>query len=142
MFKILGVALLWMAAMRAEEPPWFSHKLHAPIGMACTSCHTNAEKAKRAGMPSAARCLTCHKDVLKLAPGSRPFKAEYDTLPDYVRFSHARHVRRKIACIECHGDVTKQDETEPANAMNMKACMDCHTRHKAAVACGVCHSVR
>ena len=79
---------------------------------------------------------------LKLQPNARPFEAEYDNLPDYVRFSHARHARRKIGCPECHGDVTRQDETEPANALNMKACVDCHEQRKATVACGVCHSIR
>ena len=132
----------WAAAVQAEAPPVFDHKLHAPIGLACTLCHAGAEKAARAGMPAAARCLTCHKGTMKLAPGSRPFHAEYDNLPDYVRFSHARHARGKLGCVECHGEVNRQDQTEPANALNMKACVDCHTARKATVACGVCHSIR
>jgi hypothetical protein len=142
MGRKLATVVLWLAVMRAEAPPWFSHKLHAPIRLACTSCHAGAERLPRAGMPRAARCLTCHKTTLKLQPNARPFEAEYDNLPDYVRFSHARHARAKIGCAECHGDVTRQDQTEPANALNMKACMDCHTERKATVACGVCHSIR
>jgi hypothetical protein len=138
----LTPALLWVAIACAETPPWFSHKLHAPIGLACTSCHAGAEKAARAGMPPASRCLSCHQGTFKLAPDSRPFQAEYDNLPDYVRFSHARHARGKVGCAECHGDVTRHDETEPANALNMNACMECHTRRKASVACGVCHKVK
>jgi hypothetical protein len=135
-------AILFLAAMRAESPPWFSHKLHAPIALACTSCHAGAEKAARAGMPPASRCLVCHKGVLKLRANERPFHAEYDNLPDYVRFSHARHAQGKLGCADCHGDVGRQEQTEPANALNMKACMDCHTQRKATVACGVCHSIR
>src|SRR5690348_7288587 len=97
-----AVTIFLWAAIAQAEPPWFSHKLHAPIGMACTSCHAGAEKSARAGMPSAARCLTCHKGSFNLAPGSHPFHADYDNLPEYVHFSHAKHARGKIGCVECH----------------------------------------
>ena len=140
--KLLAGLLVIIATSRAEPEIRFSHKRHAPIGMACTSCHAGAEKSVRAGMPAAARCLVCHKGTLKLAAKARPFQAEYDNLPDYVRFSHARHARAKIGCAECHGAVNAQEQTEPAIALNMKACVDCHTQHDAKIACGVCHSIR
>jgi hypothetical protein len=140
--KLLA-GLLMIAAARAEPAElWYSHKRHAAMGTACTSCHAGAEKSARAGMPAAARCLVCHKGKLKLAAKVGRFAAEYDNLPDYVRFSHARHARGKIGCAECHGDVAAQDQTEPAQALNMKTCMDCHTQRRATIACGVCHSVR
>lgn len=142
MLRNLAGALLSMAMMLAAEPPWFSHKLHANVMGACTSCHRGAEKSARAGMPAASRCLACHKGTLQLRSNSHPFQAEYDNLPDYVRFSHARHARGKVPCQECHGDATRQDETEPSKALNMKTCMDCHTQWKASVACGACHSIR
>src|SRR5262249_47929032 len=140
--KYVVSALIFMAALRADEPPWFSHKLHAPIGLACTSCHPGGEEAGRAGMPPASRCLAGHKDTLKLRPNARAVQAEDDNIPDYVGFSHARHARGKIKCVECHGEVNTQEQTGPANALNMKTCMDCHTARKATLACGVCHSVR
>jgi Cytochrome c3 len=140
--KLLAGLLAISGICAAPAQVWFSHKRHAPIGMACTSCHTGGEKSGRAGMPAAARCLNCHKGTLKLAAKVRRFQAEYDNLPEYVRFSHARHARGKIGCAECHGDVTVQEQTEPARALNMKACVDCHTRHGAKIACGVCHSIR
>ena len=140
--KLLG-GLLAIAAACAQPPGVsYSHKRHAGLGKACTSCHAGAEKSARAGMPAAARCLACHKTGTKLEGKIGPFVAEYDTLPDYVRFSHARHARGKIGCTECHGDVGRQEQTEPALAMNMKACVDCHTLHRAKVACGICHSTR
>jgi hypothetical protein len=142
MWRSLAALAFWAAGVRAATPPVFNHKLHAPIGLACTLCHSGAEKAARAGMPPASRCLVCHKGTLNLSANARPFRAEYDNLPDYVRFSHARHARGKVACKECHGDVSKQEQTEPANALNMHACVDCHTAHKATVACGVCHRIR
>src|SRR5579883_1530299 len=140
MLKLIA-ALLTLASAQAAELPWFSHKQHAPVAKVCTSCHAGAEKSARAGMPSGARCLTCHKGQFQLAATAR-FQSEYDNLPDYVRFSHVKHARGKVPCSECHGEVTLQDQTEPAKALNMKTCMDCHTKWKATVACGVCHSIR
>jgi hypothetical protein len=108
-----------------------------------------AERAARAGMPAAGRCLQCHKampestpalrKLLGLAPTSRPFQAQYDNLPDYVIFSHAVHARGKIGCTVCHGKVTEQEQTEPANALNMKACFDCHEARGARTGCRLCH---
>jgi len=143
-----------MAAWAGDADPeiWFSHKRHAALKLECTYCHAGAKKAMRAGMPAAGRCLLCHKSMpasstalkrlVRLPAAARPFKAEYDNLPDYVRFSHAKHARGKTGCAECHGDMSQQEQTEPANALNMKACVDCHTLHKATTACGVCHSIR
>ena len=140
--RSLAAILLWTAVMRAESPPWFSHKLHAPIALVCTSCHAGAQKTARAGMPPASRCLTCHKGTMKLRANARPFRPEFDNLPDYVRFSHVRHARGKVGCTDCHGAVNNEEQTGPANALNMKACVDCHTERKVTVACGVCHSIR
>src|SRR6266542_643139 len=148
--RLVGLVLLAAAAAAAEEPDeWFSHRRHAVLNLPCTYCHATAERAVRAGMPAAGRCLQCHKAMpqtsavlqrlRKLSPAARPFQAQYDNLPDYVIFSHARHARAKIACAVCHGNVTEQERTEPANALNMKACVDCHQAKGARTRCRLCH---
>src|SRR5262249_1560697 len=119
------------------------------LKLECTWCHAGALKFIRAGMPAAQRCQLCHKTMpastarlrklVQLPPAARPFHAEYDTLPDFVIFSHARHPRGNISCRECHGDVAQKDEMEPALAMNMKACIDCHEAKRAKVVCRLCH---
>jgi Cytochrome c7 and related cytochrome c len=150
--RVVGLMLLVAAAATSEEPEeWFSHRRHAALNLPCTYCHTTAAKAMRAGMPVAGRCLQCHagmpettpvlKRLRKLSPAARPFQAQYDNLPEYVIFSHARHARAKIACEVCHGKVAEQEQTQPANALNMKACVDCHQARGAKTACRLCHRV-
>lgn len=149
---LFALVLLATATAAAQEPEeWFSHKRHAVLNLPCTYCHATAEKALRAGMPAAGKCQQCHKampestPVLKrlrrLAPAAKPFHAQYDNLPDYVNFSHARHARGRIGCAVCHGKVTEQAQTEPANALNMKACVDCHISRGAKTECRLCHTV-
>jgi len=156
MGTILRITMLLVAASvfaRADDEPeeWFNHKRHAALKLECTYCHATAEKSIRAGMPAAGRCLLCHKTMPqtspvlkrlgKLAEEARPFHAEYDNLPDYVIFSHARHARTKLGCAGCHGNVWTQERTEPARALNMKACVDCHKSHQAKVVCVLCHEL-
>jgi hypothetical protein len=117
----LGIALLLASAA-------FSHKRHAPLKLECTSCHAGAEKSVRAGMPPSSRCQFCHKSMAKAS-----LQAEYDNLPDYVIFSHARHA--KVGCAACHGGV------EPPPTFNMKVCVDCHKSRGAKVVCNVCHEL-
>src|SRR5438132_9192998 len=113
----LPVVLLLVAVAAAaggDEPDeWFSHKRHAALELQCTHCHAGAEKTRRAGMPAAGRCLLCHKAMAqtspvlqrlrKLSATARPFRAQYDNLPEYVIFSHMRHAQAKIGCGACHG---------------------------------------
>ncbi|HHO49750.1 MAG TPA: hypothetical protein ENK18_02495, partial [Deltaproteobacteria bacterium] len=40
-----------------------------------------------------------------------PWKKVHD-LPDYVHFSHKRHVRGGVDCTECHGQIKLQGEYE------------------------------
>jgi c(7)-type cytochrome triheme protein len=130
------LAVAAMAAAADDSVPWFSHKRHAGLEMTCVSCHDKAPKSTRAGMPPASRCLSCHK--LKFT-SSHPFPAEYDNLPGYVIFSHARHLRAKVECADCHGDVNRQERTEPARVLNMPACLACHQARDATAACKACH---
>ena len=148
---LLLVAMTVPAAGGTEPEEWFNHKRHAALELPCAQCHTGAEKTRRAGMPVAGRCLLCHKAMTatspalrrlrKLSAAARPFRAQYDNLPDYVIFSHAWHARAKIGCAVCHGKVNEQEQTEPANALNMKACVDCHQAHGAKTACRLCHNL-
>ncbi len=128
----------WYAAALLLAVPWFSHKQHAPLDLACVSCHETAPKLARAGMPAAARCLACHKFNFS---SPRPFQADYDNLPDYVIFSHARHSRAQVLCEDCHGKVNEQDRTEPARTLNMPACLGCHEQRHARTNCKLCHKV-
>ena len=105
-----------------EQPIEYSHKLHAgTLEIACEYCHSGARRSIHAGVPETATCMNCHKSIstkdrpelVKLVEYYNsgepiPWKKVHD-LPDFVYFSHKRHVRGGVACQECHGEV--QDES-------------------------------
>jgi hypothetical protein len=126
-----------------EQPIAYSHKLHAgKLEIACEYCHTGARRSIHAGVPETGTCMNCHKvipsddrpELEKLkeyyASGEPiPWQKVHD-LPDFVHFSHKRHVRGGVRCQECHGEV--QDEMTVAyrvNTLQMGWCLDCHSDH-------------
>jgi hypothetical protein len=54
-------------------------------------------------------------------------------LPDFVFFSHARHVSGKVECATCHAAFEVR--------YTMKACVDCHRQAKATLVCTACHEL-
>ncbi|MFT4625709.1 MAG: hypothetical protein ACI8PZ_004380 [Myxococcota bacterium] len=125
-----------------EQPIPFSHNIHAGmLGMNCEFCHSEARNSIHAGVPPVQMCMNCHEyvktdnpDVLTLhsyycdEPPCRiqdgPFGPippeeahpiawnKVHDLPDYVYFSHKRHVRGGVQCTECHGQVQLQGQKE------------------------------
>ena len=47
-------------------------------------------------------------------------------LPDYVHFSHKRHIKRGFDCSTCHGEVEKMDVVRKAKDLTMGFCISCH----------------
>ncbi len=130
----------------------FSHARHAPLKMDCAVCHAGALKGDKAGFPQQSKCMTCHQGISVDTPAIRslaalpagkelaPLTPRYQ-LPDFVFFRHDRHMVKDISCATCHGDVGAQEHIQPVLAMKMKACVDCHQLHRAAVACTTCHAL-
>ena len=144
--------LLFLAAipvLSGEPADEFNHKRHGALKLECAFCHAGATKAERAGFPAAGQCMLCHQTLPKTAPliekiaampnDEKPFQTRYHLLPDFVFFSHARHMQAKLECASCHGSVFTADSAKPVMALKMKACIDCHTEHKAKKTCDVCH---
>ncbi len=133
-----------------EQPIQYSHKLHAgKLEIQCEYCHFNARRSIHAGVPPTATCMNCHKDGLVPVDGRSeqavadltklkeyaasgepiPWVKVHD-LPDFVYFSHKRHVRGGVACQECHGQV--QDDMTVAyrvSELTMGWCLNCHESH-------------
>lgn len=125
----------------AAEPIQFSHQRHAALKLKCAFCHVTAETAERATFPAASKCRTCHTTMtLPQDAKITPAKPIY-VLPDFVFFSHSKHVAAKIACAGCHGDVWHQASIKPVLKMKMAACVDCHKTHKATITCNKCHEL-
>src|SRR5258707_10562302 len=91
------------------QPIDFSHRVHAGDNqISCLYCHTGASRSTAAGVPSVGTCYECHRivklkegeiaKVLKYVEDKKPISwVRVHSLPDYVYFSHKRHVRKGIA---------------------------------------------
>jgi hypothetical protein len=98
------------------QPVAFPHARHLQNGVTCEYCHSAARNSQHAGIPELQTCMGCHEHVLEDSPEIKlitaywergepvPWKKVHD-LPDFVNFSHKRHVRAGVNCTECHGQV-------------------------------------
>jgi Zn finger protein HypA/HybF involved in hydrogenase expression len=119
----------------------FSHKTHAPLQLNCSRCHEGVGKNERAGFPKAeTQCRVCHAGPDWKAPAI-PSRRVWEQ-PDYVVFSHARHVREAaLDCAVCHGAVAAKDVLAVEFRHSMKWCMACHKQRQATLACNACHEL-
>jgi hypothetical protein len=129
----------------------FDHVTHAgTYEIPCLGCHVYADKSQTAGLPSARKCMGCHRFVAKDKPGVQVLSALFEKgeaprwphvtrLADFIYFSHRMHVRADVACSACHGEVKDMHTVVPARKLTMGFCLECHTDRKATVECIACH---
>lgn len=151
---ILVIVTMAIGAESPEQPVRYNHRLHTEdMGFGCLDCHQNADSHEKAMIPNIEMCGTCHID--KEAENSEVQKvAEYvssNTLipwqeihkvPDFVYFTHRRHVTLgKIECQVCHGKVSEMETpfTSTAVDMDMAWCMECHEQQEVTNDCLSCH---
>ncbi|MBM2816976.1 MAG: cytochrome c3 family protein [Ignavibacteria bacterium] len=116
----------------------FSHRQHIEkYEIKCMFCHFASEKSDYAALPSTKNCLICHSALRNESKLLNVVNISMDSsipirwnriyrLPDFVKFSHAAHIRSQIDCSTCHGEVDKLDSMRLLKPMNMKWCVDCH----------------
>ncbi len=121
-----------------EQPIAFSHRLHAgEKRIDCQYCHTAARRSTSAGLPSVERCMGCHAYIAVRKPEIRKLADFWEKkqpipwvrvhrLPDYVYFSHKRHVAAGVACQACHGPVQKMEAVYQHASLQMGWCLGCH----------------
>lgn len=136
-----------------DQPIKFSHKLHAGTNkIDCRYCHSGAEKAKNANIPSANVCMNCHKyiqsgpqygteEISKIykaidfdpakstyGPNQKPIQwVRIHNLPDLAYFNHAQHVKiGKVECQTCHGSVQEMEQVQQYSPLTMGWCINCH----------------
>ncbi|MBI2877192.1 MAG: cytochrome c3 family protein [Candidatus Tectomicrobia bacterium] len=152
----LGMILLATCTLRRQaaapiQPIAFSHKTHAgTYGIPCLYCHVYARRSTVAGVPSVQACFNCHKvigldqpEVLKVLNHWNkkepiPWIKVHD-LPDFVYFSHKRHVLKGVVCQTCHGTVQRMERVRRVSSLEMGWCVDCHIERGASRDCPVCH---
>lgn len=63
-------------------------------------------------------------------------------LPDYVFYTHRRHVALgELECINCHGGIADTDSPpeRPLVGISMAFCVDCHDERGVTTDCTTCH---
>ena len=105
-----------------EQPFDFPHDIHTGTQIACTEyCHESVSEGPVAGLPSVRTCMSCHRTVATDRPRiqqltqmqaqGRDFawRRVFDyPAPSHVRFNHAPHIRGKVECSTCHGNIGDQ----------------------------------
>jgi Cytochrome c7 and related cytochrome c len=140
--------------MSAQQAIPFPHKTHVEKAMLkCTEyCHETVTKGPRAGLPSVKTCMICHDAIAtdrpliqKVADYSKrgvdiPWQRVYGfTQEAHVRFDHSPHLRAKVDCTTCHGNIAQQTVAERSVNHSMGFCVDCHRERKASNDCLTCH---
>ena len=136
-----------------EQPFDFPHDIHTGRKIGCTEyCHESVSEGPVAGLPSVRTCMSCHRTVATDRPRiqqltqmhaqGRDFawRRVFDyPAPSHVRFNHAPHIRSKVECSTCHGNIGAQGVAQRNVAMTMGFCVNCHTERKASNDCLTCH---
>lgn len=147
-----------------EQPIEFPHDLHTETNkINCLYCHTYARRSAVAGIPPTSKCMGCHTIIATDRPRikqlteywdkgvSPPWKKVHD-LPDFVRFTHERHLKKFLfdnpdmpvervdeVCALCHGDVKKMTVAKKQKPLTMGFCTRCHESNGGPFDCQKCH---
>ncbi len=135
-----------------QQPFDFSHQIHLSKQLLCTDCHTGVEKGPVAGLPSVSTCMICHSQIATDRPLIKTLTELQEKGRDlswqrvygypaeaHVRFDHAPHIRAKVECSTCHGNVAEQTVARRVVDMKMSFCVSCHKTRQASNDCLTCH---
>jgi hypothetical protein len=134
------------------QPVPYSHKTHLALGLACETCHANADPGAQMGFPATSTCMGCHSSVASDQPAIQhltelaesgeavPWVRVYQLLPG-VTWSHRTHLAAGVQCGACHGDVAQLDAMAMTTGVTaMASCIGCHEAHRASTTCETCHA--
>ncbi len=136
----------------AAQPIPFSHRVHAGVkNIQCELCHPYVGQSLDPGLPPVEKCLYCHKVIIAGHPEILKEHHYFDTrtptpwkkanyLAEHVVFNHQRHIKKELACKECHGQVETMDRIR-GKYFYMHFCIECHRERKANIDCWLsCHN--
>jgi hypothetical protein len=135
------------------QPIEFPHDVHVRRKIACTAyCHENVKTGPVAGLPSVRTCMRCHNSIARDRPRIQQItemrKKGIDLAwqrvfgypaESHVKFNHAPHIRAKVDCATCHGNIAEQTVAQRNVELTMGFCVNCHNERKASVDCLACH---
>jgi hypothetical protein len=136
-----------------QQPLDFPHDIHAGKQIACTDyCHEAVTTGPVAGLPSVRTCMVCHTTIATDRPRIQQLTAMRERGEDFVwqrvygyppashvRFNHAPHIRAKVECSTCHGNIAEGTVARRNVDLTMGFCVNCHTERKASNDCLTCH---
>jgi hypothetical protein len=134
------------------QPIQFTHYRHVTVlEMDCQYCHSEARRSIHSGVPPVEVCMGCHQHVKTDSEEIKKIAAAWEAkepiawakvhdLPDYVQFTHKRHIKAGLDCTECHGQIGLQGQWPNGNAdeasvlkretsLQMGWCLECHATH-------------
>jgi hypothetical protein len=135
------------------QPIEFPHVIHVGKQIACTEyCHESVTTGPVAGLPSVRTCMVCHNTIATDKPRIQRITQMREKGEDlawqrvfgytqqaHVKFNHAPHIRAKVECATCHGNVAEQTVAERSVDHTMGFCVNCHNERKASIDCLTCH---
>ena len=135
------------------QPIEFPHDVHVKRKISCTAyCHETVTKGPVAGLPGVRTCMICHNSIARDRPRIQQItemrKKGIDLAwqrvfgypaESHVRFNHAPHIRAKVECATCHGNIAEQTVAQRNVEMTMGFCVNCHIERKASIDCLACH---
>ena len=136
-----------------DQPIAFSHKVHVgKVGLQCVFCHETVNKTAFAGIPAVEKCMSCHKNVATERPEIQKLTGYWTRrepmrwnrvhrirVRNHVYFSHEPHIRAKVDCANCHGQVKYMDRIRQVSSLQMGWCVQCHRVKMASTDCLTCH---
>lgn len=150
--RIALMMSLYLMVAQAEQPVAYSHKQHLAMGLECLDCHSRADTGAAATIPSVKKCMLCH---VKLGTGKPevqkvisyfnhkqeiPWERVYGFAASaMVKFQHAPHLRAKVMCDTCHGDMRQATTAQRVVNHTMGTCVACHRQNRASEDCATCH---
>ena len=148
----LALSVDWSLHKKApDQPIAFSHRLHLErVGLKCADCHLFADKSRQATVPALSICMNCHAKAAVERPEVKKLLAfqerregipwiKVHELPWHVYFTHKRHVKARVDCSVCHGEVRAMEKVRRVRTLEMGWCVNCHRSRKAPTDCLTCH---
>ena len=149
---VVGLGFYWHSTeSKPEQPIAYSHNIHIEkVGLECEDCHQYAAVSPRAGIPAMQVCMDCHqttavdkpeiKKLLDYWNRKEPIPwVKVHNLAWHVHFTHKRHIKAKIDCTRCHGEVKAMSTARQVRSLNMGFCVTCHRENNAPTDCLACH---
>lgn len=138
------------SAETIQQPINFLHQTHVALNdIPCEFCHIYSRRTPLSGVPPVKICAGCHLHLPGTVSAQQneirkiieyywkkdkpiPWNKIHD-LPDFIDFSHRRHLDIGFDCTDCHGDIMKTVTPQPFPLdgeipQSMGWCITCHRK--------------